>query len=50
MLQNLAYAIWAGDTQSILTSYTMKSIEFFGVRVGRAVVFVFVASAASLVF
>jgi branched-chain amino acid transport system permease protein len=50
VLQNLAYFIWTGDTQSILTSYTMKSIEIAGVRVGLPSVFVFLASAASLVF
>jgi len=48
VLQNLAYAIWTGDTQSILTRYTMKSIEILGVRVGVPSVLVFVVSAASL--
>lgn len=50
VLQNLAYVIWTGDTQSILTWYTMKSIEIFGVHVGVPSVFVFLASAASLIF
>src|SRR6202165_5308851 len=50
VLQNLAYVIWTGDTQSILTRYTMKSMEIFGVRVGVPSVLVFLASAASLVF
>jgi len=49
VLQNLAYVIWTGDTQSILTGYTMKSIPVFGVRLGLPSVFVFIASAASLV-
>ncbi len=49
VLQNLAYAIWGGDTQSILTGYTMKSLSFGGVRVGVPLLLVFVASAASLV-
>jgi len=48
VLQNLAYVIWTGDTQSILTWYTMKSIEIFGVRVGIPSVAVFAVSAASL--
>ena len=48
VLQNLAYAIWSGDTQSILTGYTMKSIVLFGVRVGVPSVAVFAVSAASL--
>ena len=49
VLQYLAYAIWGGDTQSILTGYTMKSLSFGGVRVGVPLLLVFVASAASLV-
>ncbi|HYR47052.1 MAG TPA: branched-chain amino acid ABC transporter permease [Thermoanaerobaculia bacterium] len=48
VLQNLAYAIWSGDTQSILTGYTMKSVVLFGVRVGIPSVAVFAVSAASL--
>jgi len=49
VMQNLAYVIWTGDTQSILTGYTMKSIEVFGVRLGVPSVLVFAASALSLV-
>jgi len=49
VLQNLAYAIWTGDTQSILTPYTMKSVELLGVRVGVPSVLVFCVSALSLV-
>jgi branched-chain amino acid transport system permease protein len=49
VLQNLAYAVWSGDTQSILTSYTMKSVALLGVRVGLPTVAVFAVSAASLV-
>ncbi len=48
ILQNLAYAIWSGDTQSILTSYTMKSVAIFGVRVGIPNLAVFVVSALGL--
>jgi len=50
VLQNLAYVIWTGDTQSILTGYTMKSIEVLGVRLGVPSILVFVASALSLLF
>ena len=50
VLQNLAYFIWTGETQSILTGYTMKSVELLGVRVGLPLVYVFAASAASLLF
>ena len=50
VLQNFAYVIWTGDTQSILTGYTMKSITVAGVRLGVPSVFVFLASVASLVF
>lgn len=49
VMQNLAYVIWSGDTQSILTSYTMKSIPVFGVRLGVPSVLVFAASVLSLV-
>lgn len=49
VLQNLAYAIWSGDTQSILTGYTMKSVEVLGVRVGVVTLVVFGVSAVSLV-
>lgn len=50
VLQNTAYIIWTGDTQSILTSYTMKSMKIAGVRLGLPSIFVFLASVASLVF
>jgi branched-chain amino acid transport system permease protein len=49
VLQNLAYAIWSGDTQSILTSYTMKSVSIGGVRVGVPTLAVFVVSGITLV-
>ena len=49
VLQNLAYAIWTGETQSILTPYTMKSVPLAGVRVGMPLLLVFIVSAASLV-
>jgi len=50
VLQNLAYLIWSGDTQSILTGYTMKSVPVLGVRVGVPSLLVVVASGASLLF
>jgi branched-chain amino acid transport system permease protein len=49
VLQNFAYAVWGGDTQSILTGYTMKSAELAGVRVGVPSLAVFAVSAISLV-
>jgi branched-chain amino acid transport system permease protein len=48
VLQNVAYVIWTGDTQSILTSYTLKSVSLFGVRVGVPALLVFGMSALSL--
>src|SRR5208337_473179 len=42
VLQNLAYLIWSGDTQSILTTYTMKSVSLLGVRVGVPSLLVFI--------
>jgi branched-chain amino acid transport system permease protein len=50
VMQNLAYVIWTGDTQSILTGYTMKSVEIFGVRLGIPSILVFVVSALTLLF
>jgi branched-chain amino acid transport system permease protein len=50
VLQNLAYYVWSGDTQSILTDYTLKSVPILGVRVGVPSLLVFGASAASLLF
>jgi branched-chain amino acid transport system permease protein len=50
VLQNLAYYVWSGDTQSILTGYTLKSVAILGVRVGAPSLLVFGASAASLLF
>ncbi|HZX40870.1 MAG TPA: branched-chain amino acid ABC transporter permease [Myxococcaceae bacterium] len=49
VLQNLAYAIWGGDTQSILTPYTMESVELLGGRFGVPQILVFVVSILSLV-
>jgi branched-chain amino acid transport system permease protein len=48
VLQNLAYVIWSGDTQSILTPYTLKSVSILGVRVGLPNLLVFGVSALSL--
>src|SRR5260370_36589234 len=50
VLQNLAYAIWTGDTQSILPTYTMKSVPIPGDPAGVPSLFVFPASAAPLIF
>ncbi len=41
VLQNAAYLIWTGDTQSILMPYTMKSVPVLGVRVGVPSLLVF---------
>jgi len=49
VLQNVAYALWSGDTQSILTSYTLGSVPLFGTRVGIPNLLVFALSAVSLV-
>ncbi|HKD12068.1 MAG TPA: branched-chain amino acid ABC transporter permease [Thermoanaerobaculia bacterium] len=49
VLQNLAYAIWSGDIQSIMTGYTMRSVSVLGVRVGLPGLAVFAVSAVSLV-
>jgi branched-chain amino acid transport system permease protein len=49
VLQNLAYVIWGGDTQSILTSYTMSSVPLLGERYGVPLLLVFLVSLLSLV-
>jgi branched-chain amino acid transport system permease protein len=48
VLQNIAYVVWSGDTQSILTSYTLKSVSLLGVRVGVPALLVFGMSGLSL--
>ena len=48
VLQNLAYAIWGGDTQSILTPYTMRSVRAFGEGFGVPQILVFGVSVLSL--
>jgi branched-chain amino acid transport system permease protein len=49
VLQNLAYFIWGGDTQSILTGYTMSSVPILGERYGVPLLLVFAVSLLSLV-
>jgi branched-chain amino acid transport system permease protein len=49
VLQNLAYVVWGGDTQSILTSYTMSSVPLLGERYGVPLLLVFLVSLLSLV-
>jgi branched-chain amino acid transport system permease protein len=49
VLQNLAYVIWSGDTQSILTSYTMRSVSLLGDSYGVPLLLVFAVSVLSLV-
>jgi branched-chain amino acid transport system permease protein len=48
VLQNLAYVIWGGDTQSILTAYTMTSVPLLGERYGVPQLLVFGVSLLSL--
>jgi branched-chain amino acid transport system permease protein len=48
VLQNLAYVVWSGDTQSILTPYTLRSISLLGVRMGVPALGVFGMSILSL--
>jgi branched-chain amino acid transport system permease protein len=50
VLQNLAYAVWGGDTQSILTSYTMRAVDVAGVRVGVPNLLVFAAGVVCLLW
>ena len=48
VLQNLAYVVWGGDTQSILTAYTMSSVPLLGERYGVPLLLVFAVSLVSL--
>jgi branched-chain amino acid transport system permease protein len=48
VLQNLAYVLWGGDTQSILTAYTMSSVPLLGERYGIPLLLVFAVSLLSL--
>lgn len=49
VLQNLAYLVWSGDTQSILTPYTMTSVHLLGESYGVPLLLVFGVSGLSLV-
>ncbi len=48
VLQNLAYVVWGGDTQAILTPYTMSSVPLLGERYGVPLLLVFGVSVLSL--
>lgn len=43
VLQNLAYYIWSGETRSIMTSYTLKSISLGGIKLAVPNLLVFAA-------
>ncbi len=49
VLQNVAYLVWGGDTQSILTPYAMSSVPLLGERYGVPQLLVFAVSLLSLV-
>lgn len=48
VLQNLGYYIWGGDTQSVLTTYTMKSIHIGPITIGIPMLLVFVVGMITL--
>ena len=48
VLQNFAYVVWGGDTQAILTPYTMSSVPLLGERYGVPLLLVFAVSLLSL--
>ncbi len=48
VLQNVGYYVWGGDTKSILTSYTMKSVGIGALRFGVPNVLVFIVGVATM--
>lgn len=48
VLQNAAYFIWSGDTRSIMTGYTLKSLDVLGVQVGVPHALVFLTGVLAL--
>lgn len=49
VLQNIGYYVWGGDTRSVLTGYTMRSLTFGPVAIGLPHLLVFLLSVATLV-
>lgn len=49
VLQNIAYFIWTGDTRSIMTGYTLKTLEVAGVAIAYPKLAVFIAGIVALV-
>jgi len=49
VLQNLGYYIWGGDTRSVLTSYTMKSMNIGPINIGIPILLVFLVGVITLV-
>ncbi len=49
VLQNLGYYIWGGDTRSVLTSYTMNSMNIGPINIGIPTLLVFAVAVVTLV-
>ncbi|HEY3363658.1 MAG TPA: branched-chain amino acid ABC transporter permease [Symbiobacteriaceae bacterium] len=47
VLQNLGYLIWGGDTRSILTSYTMKSVSLGPILIAMPQLMVFLVTSVT---
>lgn len=48
ILQNIAYAVWTGDTRSIETPFVEATVKLWGIQLGVPRVYVFVAGALTL--
>jgi branched-chain amino acid transport system permease protein len=49
VLQNVAYYIWTGDTRSIMTGYTLKSVDLYGIKLSVPYLMVFATGLIVLV-
>lgn len=49
VLQNVGYYIWGGDTHSILTSYTLKSVDLGPFKIGVPILLVFLVGMGTMV-
>jgi branched-chain amino acid transport system permease protein len=48
ILQNVAYALWTGDTRSIETPFVEATLKFWGIQLALPRVYVFIAGALTL--
>ncbi|HEY3363666.1 MAG TPA: branched-chain amino acid ABC transporter permease [Symbiobacteriaceae bacterium] len=49
MLQNLGYYVWGSDTQSVLTTYTLKSVKLGPITVGIPILLMFLVGVVTFI-